>query len=229
MSLFVISQDIKPEDTEVWNPEPAIVTPGIDNGAPSDAEILFDGTSLDALETWNGEDAKWAIIDGILTVVPGTGDIRSKNKYGSCQFHLEFRSADNGKTGQGNGNSGIFFQNRYEVQILNSYENRTYSNGQAAAIYKQYAPLVNSSTPLGTWQRYDIIFIAPEWNDNGSRKKPGYFTVFHNGVLVQNHVEIQGTTEYIGPPKNNAHGDDHIKIQDHGDPMEFRNIWVRRL
>ncbi len=161
--------------------------------------------------------------------MPGTGDIRTRKKYGSCQFHIEFRSEDNGKTGQGNGNSGVFFQNRYEVQILNSFENRTYSNGQAASIYKQYAPLVNASKPLGNWQYYDIIFIAPEWNENGSRKSPGYFTVFHNGVLVQYHVEIQGTTEYIGPPKNIAHGQDHIRIQDHGDPMEFQNVWIRPL
>ena len=226
-SLF--GQDIKPEATEVWEPEPTIVTPSKNDMAPSDAVILFDGKSMMALETWDGKEAKWEINDGFLTVVPGTGDIRSIEKFGSCQMHIEFKGVDNGKEGQGSGNSGVFFQNRYEVQILNSFENRTYSNGQAAAIYKQHAPLVNASTALGTWQAYDIIFVAPTWNENGSRKTPGYFTVFHNGVLVQNHVEIQGTTEYIGAPKNAAHGDDHLKIQDHGDKMQFRNIWVRRI
>jgi len=131
--------------------------------------------------------------------------------------------------GQGRGNSGVFFQNRYEVQVLDSYQNRTYSNGQAGAIYKQHIPLVNAMRPTGQWQTYDIIFKAPVFNEDGIKIASGYLTVIHNGVVIQNHVEIKGTTEYIGFPQNDAHDIGPIQLQDHSNPVSYRNIWLRKL
>ena len=221
----------EPEATEVWEPEPRIVVPGISSSPPSDAIILFDGTNLDEWESADGKDiAKWGIENNILTVVPGTGDIKTKREFGDVQLHLEWRTpAKVEGEGQGRGNSGLFFQMRYEVQILDSYQNRTYSNGQAGAIYKQHIPLVNACKGPGEWQIYDIIFMAPRFNKDGIRTAAGRLTVFQNGVLVQNNVEIKGTTEYIGQPKNIAHGNASIKLQDHNNPTSFRNIWLREL
>jgi len=230
-STFSFAQITKPEVTEVWEPEPRVVTSGNTAGAPpSDAIILFDGKNLDNFVTWGDKPAAWKVENGIVTVVKDAGFLISKEKFDDIQLHLEFRTPEviEGE-GQGRGNSGVFFQGKYEVQILDSYENRTYSNGQCAAIYKQYPPLVNASKGPGEWQTYDIIFNAPVFNDDGMRVKPGYLTVIHNGVLVQNHALILGTTEYIGMPKNEAHGAGPIWIQDHGNPMSFRNIWVRKL
>ncbi|MEM9687587.1 MAG: DUF1080 domain-containing protein, partial [Bacteroidota bacterium] len=160
----------------------------------------------------------------------GAGDIETRQHFGSVQLHLEW-SAPNviEGEGQGRGNSGVFFQNRYEVQILDSYQNRTYSNGQAASVYKQHIPLVNATKPPEQWQTYDIIFHAPEFDASGKKIKSGMLTVFHNGVLVQDHVEILGTTEYIGSPKSQAHGKGPIRLQDHGNPLQYRNIWIRPL
>ena len=222
----------KPEETEVWEPEPKTISYNTNN-VPSDAIILFDGTHLNAWESFNneGQAAEWTLNDdGSMTVKPGTGDIRTKEKFGSIQLHLEWKAPKvvEGE-GQGRGNSGVFFQNRYEVQILDSYQNRTYSNGQATAVYKQHSPLVNATKPSTEWQVYDIIFHAPQFNSEGKKVKSGSFTVLHNGVLVQDHVEILGTTEYIGWPKNEAHGDDFIKLQDHSNPVNYRNIWLRKL
>jgi hypothetical protein len=220
-----------PEQTEVWQPEPTIVVPGTVTTAPSDAYVLFDGKNTDAWQQEDGKPIQWKVEDGVMTVVKGAGDILSKQSFGDCQLHLEWRSpveSDDLK-GQQKGNSGIFFQNRYEIQILNSYKNRTYSNGQAGAIYKQNPPLANACRPVGEWNTYDIIYKAPRWRANGSRETPGYFTVIHNGVVIQNHTEIQGTTEYIGPPQNKSHGDAPFKLQDHGNLVSYRNIWVRPL
>lgn len=229
--LFAQTKD--PKDTEVWEPEPRVVTPGTNITAPSDAIVLFDGTNLDAWQSTkvkNGR-AEWDLVkDNAMQVKPGTGDIMTRQKFGDVQLHLEFRTpAIVESEGQGRGNSGVFFQGRYEVQVLDSYENRTYSNGQAAAVYKQHLPLVNACKPPGEWQTYDIIFKAPIFNADGIKTSPGYFTVLQNGVLVQNNVEIYGTTEYIGLPKNIPHGDDFLKLQDHGNLLQYRNIWLREL
>ena len=165
-----------------------------------------------------------------MTVLPGTGQIETKAKFGDCQLHLEWRSPDEpNRKGQDKGNSGVFLQGKYEVQILNSYQNRTYSNGQAASIYKQYIPLVNAMRPPGEWNVYDIIFHAPEFDSMGKKTKSGTLTVIHNGVLVQDHIEILGTTEYIGKPKNIPHRDGPIFLQDHSNKVSFRNIWLRKL
>ena len=220
-----------PKTTEVWENEPKPVSFN-NNNVPSDAIILFDGSNLDEWVHINPETAaSWNInADGSMTVKPGSGDIKTKQLFGSIQFHIEWSAPDIVKgDGQDRGNSGVFFQEKYEVQILDSYQNRTYSNGQATAIYKQHIPLVNATTAPTKWQTYDIIFHSPEFNKEGEKIKSGTFTVLHNGVLVQDHVEIMGTSEYIGPPQNIAHGEASIKLQDHGNLMQFRNIWVRRL
>lgn len=220
-----------PEATEVWEPEPRVVTPGEGTAPPSDAIVLFDGSDLNEWrKAYEDADAAWTIEGKHMRVAAGTGDIMTKKEFGDAQLHLEFRTpAVVDGEGQGRGNSGVFLQLRYEVQILDSYQNRTYSNGQAASIYKQHIPLVNACKAPGEWQKYDIIFIAPRFNKDGIRVAPGYLTVIQNGVLVQNHVEIKGTTEYIGQPKNTAHGKAAIKLQDHSNPTSFRNIWIREL
>jgi hypothetical protein len=231
-SAFSLNAQITdPVATEVWHPVPRIVTTNQLNNVPSDAIILFDGNNL---EQWmsdkDGSKAMWDVKDGIITVKAGTGDIKTKEKFGSCQLHLEFRTpAKTEATGQGRGNSGLFFQEKYEVQILDNYQNPTYSNGQCGSVYKQTIPLVNACKAPGEWQSYDIIFKAPMFNADGIKIASGYVTVIHNGVLVQNHTELKGTTEYIGLPKNDAHGNGSIKLQDHGNPMSFKNIWIRNL
>jgi len=221
-----------PEATEVWEPEPEVVSFD-ENNVPSDAVVLFNGENLDAWESTKEDvvNAPWQINkDGSMTVVGGTGDIQTKESFGDMQLHIEWQAPQvvEGE-GQGRGNSGIFLQGLYEIQVLNSYENRTYSNGQATAIYKQSIPLANATKPTEEWQTYDIIYHQPEFDSDGTKTKAATVTVLHNGVLVQDHTEIKGTTEYIGKPKNPAHGEGPIKLQDHGNPVSFRNIWVRKL
>jgi hypothetical protein len=231
LPFCVRAQITDPKATEVWEPEPRIVTPGETNSAPpSDAIILFDGSDLDAWQHGDGSVVKWIVEDGIATVKPRTGAIKTKEQFGDCQLHLEWRapSVIEGE-GQGRGNSGVFLQERYEVQVLDSYNNRTYSNGQAGSIYKQSMPLVNAMRAPGEWQTYDIIYQAPRFNEDGIKVSAATVTVIHNGVLIQNNTEIKGTTEYIGLPKNIAHGDGSIILQDHSNPVSYRNIWVRRL
>lgn len=238
LMLFAVglnAQITEPKLTEVWSPEPRVVTPGAATHAPSDAIILFDGNgSLAANEWLMAKDSSafgWTMNrDSSMTVKPGAGAIQSRRSFGDCQLHLEFREPSVVKgEGQGRGNSGVFLQNRYEVQVLDCYGNRTYSNGQTASIYKQSIPLVNACRKPGEWQTYDIIFTAPRFNTDGIRIAPGYVTVLHNGILVQNHTEIKGTTEYIGLPQNKAHGKAPIQLQDHGDLVSYRNIWIREL
>lgn len=226
-----LSQEITdPKATEVWEPEPKIVTPGTHGSAPSDAIVLFDGKNLDNWVNQEGKPAEWMVADGAMTVVKGKGIIKTRQTFGDIQLHIEWRTpAKVVGESQGRGNSGIFFQERYELQVLDSYNNRTYSNGQAGSIYKQSPPLVNASRGPGEWQVYDAVYTAPRYNEDGSLKSKGRITVFHNGVLIQNNTEIQGTTEYIGKPKIVAHGKGSLVLQDHGNPTSFRNIWVREL
>lgn len=214
--------------TEVWEPVPKKVATPL-NRAPSDAIVLFDGNGLEAWQHSNGQDAKWDTTPFAFAVAPGTGDIQSKQSFCDVQLHLEFNPAiEPNKDGQNKANSGVFLQSRYEVQILDNYTNATYPNGQVGSIYKHTIPLVNPSRPAGEWQSYDIIFKAPRF-DNDKLFSPAYLTVLLNGVLVQNHVELRGQTEWIGPSKYYPHGCLPIKLQDHGSPNRFRNIWVREL
>ncbi|MCU0324508.1 MAG: DUF1080 domain-containing protein [Spirosomaceae bacterium] len=224
---------MKPEMTEIWEPEVPVVTPAKNLGdAPSDAIILFDGKDLSQwVSAKDGSAPKWKVIDGRFEVEPGTGDIKTKMKFGDCQLHLEFSAPDEVKSeSQGRGNSGVFFQDRYELQILDSYQNRTYRNGQAASIYKDHAPLVNAMRSPLEWNTYDVIYTAPRFKADGRLDSPARITVLHNGVLVQNNVTINGLTLYIGLHHYpEAHGDDVIHLQDHGNRTQFRNIWIRKL
>jgi len=238
----VPSAGSKPEDTEIWQPVPKVVTPGTDCGAASsDAIILFDGKNLD--EWVSAQDrsapAKWIVANGIVTVNKPAGNIETRRKFRNYQLHLEWRVPENiTGSGQARGNSGLFLASTgpadagYELQILDSYNNPTYVNGQAASIYKQSPPLVNPNRKPGEWQTYDVAWTAPVFNADGSLKSPAYVTVFFNGVLVQNHFELKGETRYIGQPYYKAFDGAPIKLQAHGDPSEpisFRNIWVREL
>lgn len=226
---------MKPEMTEIWEPVVPIVTPAKMLGdAPSDAIILFDGSDTDQWESQKnpGQPAPWKIVENdYMEVVPGSGGIMTKMKFGDCQLHIEFSAPDEVKSqGQGRGNSGVFFQNRYELQILDSYKNRTYRNGQAASIYKDHAPLVNAMRSPMEWNTYDVIYTAPRFKPDGRLDAPARITVLHNGVLVQNNTVINGLTLYTGLHHYpEAHGDDVISLQDHGNPTQFRNIWIRRL
>lgn len=224
---------LPPEATEFYEPIPPVISSGKSTTkAPSDAIILFDGTDL---SSWEGErggsEATWIVENGILTVNPGTGGIRTKQSFGDIQIHLEWRSPSQVKgDGQERGNSGIYIMNKYEVQILDSYENKTYTNGQAASIYKQSPPLVNVTSPPGEWNIYNIIFTAPQFNEGGMLISPAEVTVIHNGVVVQNNFKIRGSTQYTGIPHYTAHEKElPIYLQDHGSPVSFRNIWVREL
>jgi hypothetical protein len=212
-------------------PQPPVVDPGPTSGPPSDAIVLFDGTDLSKWDSASGGEAQWRVEDGVLTVKPGAGNIVTKEEFGDCQLRIEWAVPEDIKgEGQGRGNSGVFLQSRYEIQILDSYNNPTYPDGQAGALYKQHAPLVNASRPPGEWQTFDIIFRAPHFNEDGSVKKTGRVTVFHNGVLILNNVEIKGATTHIGTPRYTAHSPRKpLMLQDHGDLVRFRNIWVRPL
>lgn len=212
-------------------PKPAVISPADNFGQPpSDAIILFDGTDTSQWQHGNGEPVKWKVENGYMEVVKKTGDIFTKRSFGDCQLHIEWASPEqvNEKdAGQKRGNSGIFLMNNYEVQILDSYENATYADGQAAAFYGQYPPLVNASRKPGDWQSYDISFVRPRFKKNGKVARKGRITVFHNGVLVHNNVEILGETR---TNQNIPHADSMpVSLQDHGNPIRFRNIWIRSL
>ncbi len=236
--VFPEPGEMKPDMSEFWLPQPEIVTPGdvaFDEPvpAPSDAVILFDGKDLSAWKSSREGEAKWVVSDGVFTVEKGTGDIETKNQFNDFQLHLEWKvpASITGK-GQARGNSGVFLQGIYEVQVLDNYGNKTYANGQATSIYKQSAPLVNAMKKPGEWNVYDIIYEAPTFKSDGTYRTYPYVTVIHNGVLVQNHTRINGTTPYIGFPQVEEHGAGPIKLQDHGDPSEaisFRNFWIREL
>jgi len=229
------ADDMRPEPkaTEVWFPVPAKVTPGATAGAPpSDAIILFDGKNIDAWKSAKADGpALWKVANGEMIVAPGTGDIQTREKFGDVQLHVEWCAPQlpPDKVNQDRGNSGVFLQDVYEVQVLDTFENKTYVNGQAASIYKQFPPLVNALTAAGNWQVYDILFTAPRFAADGSLASPARLTVFHNGVLVQNNVSLKGGTTYIGAPSYFPHGDLPIRLQDHSHEVRFRNIWLRKL
>jgi 3-keto-disaccharide hydrolase len=209
---------------KVW-PEPKVVEPGhTDDAPPSDAIVLFDGKDL---SKWEGGE-KWKIEDGVATV-RGSG-IQTKQPFGDCQLHVEWASPEKvSGSGQGRGNSGIYFMGHYEIQVLDSFNNQTYPDGSAGSLYKQSPPLVNACRKPGEWQSYDIIFTAPRFKD-GKLAKPGYVTVLHNGILVQNHTEIEGTTSWDHAPAYEPHADKMpLQLQDHGNPVRYRNIWIREL
>lgn len=208
----------------VW-PKPPVVTPGTAGGPPSDAIVLFDGTNLDR---WQGGD-RWKIADG--AAISAGGDISTKDSFGDCQLHVEFATPAKVEShGQGRGNSGIFLLGRYEVQVLDSYENDTYIDGQCGSLYKQNPPMVNVCRKPGEWQTYDIIFEGPKFGEDGKVTKPAICTVLHNGVVVQNHFELLGGTFYHKPPEYEKHPERQpIRLQFHGNPVQFRNIWIREL
>ena len=233
----------KPEDTEVWTPEPKVVTPGATcTDPPSDAIILFDGKNEDEwVSAQDHSPAQWVVHDGIMTVskAKGSGNIETKRKFKDYQLHIEWRIPETiTGSGQARGNSGVFLASTgtgdagYELQVLDNFNNKTYVNGQAGSIYKQSAPLANPNRKPGEWQSYDVAWTAPTFNDDGSLKTPAYVTVFFNGILVQNHFQLTGQTLYIGKPFYKAYDRAPIKLQAHGDksePISFRNIWVREL
>jgi Domain of Unknown Function (DUF1080) len=226
---------MKPEMTEIWEPQVRVVTPGKSNAdAPADAIILFDGKNMDQWVSQNdiSKPCPWKIVNNDhMEVVPGSGGIQTKMKFGDCQLHIEFSAPDIVEDrGQGRGNSGVFLQNRYELQILDSYNNRTYSNGQAGSIYKDHPPLVNAMRSPLEWNSYDIVYTAPRFKPDGRIDSPARITAFHNGVLIQNNSVVNGLTLYIGLHQYaEAHSDDVIALQDHGNKTQFRNIWLRKL
>jgi 3-keto-disaccharide hydrolase len=246
MTAFLVAQEPakpKPEDTEVWEPVPKIVTPGATNAdPPSDAIVLFDGKNLDEwVSAKDHSPAKWDVANGILTVskAHGVGNIETKRTFKNYQLHIEWKIPENiTGSGQARGNSGVFLASTgpgddgYELQVLDSYNNKTYVNGQAASIYKQSPPIVNPNRKPGEWQSYDVVWTAPTFNADSSLKTPAYATVLFNGVLVANHFQLKGETKNTGQPAYHTYTTAPIALQAHGDPsppISFRNIWVREL
>jgi 3-keto-disaccharide hydrolase len=234
LSGLALAQERVPGQVPDPKKEPPIVTPGTSPGAPpSDAIVLFDGKDLSqwASQKDPASPAPWAVGDGVITVKPGSGAIQTRRGFGSCQLHIEFATPAEVKgDGQGRGNSGVFLMGVYELQVLDSYQNKTYFHGQAGAIYKQHAPLVNASRKPGEWQTYDVVFHAPTFDADGKLIQRATFTVLHNGVLIQDHVIVMGVTSHDKPPYYEAHPDHMpLALQDHNNPTRFRNIWIREL
>jgi hypothetical protein len=224
-----------PGMTEIWDPEVKIIQPGpTDRDAPSDAVQLFNGSDINSEWTdVKGNTSKWIVKDGSLICVKGSGNIKTKRKFENFQLHIEWKTPSE-VTGesQGRGNSGIFLQELYEIQVLDSYDNRTYRHGQAGSLYKQFAPLVNVCRKPGEWQTYDVIYTAPTFNkDTTTYYTPPRVTILQNGVLVQNNVSLRGPTVYIGIPEYfiKKHGPGSLVLQDHSNPVAYRNIWIREL
>ena len=233
---------MKPEETEVWEPQPPVVTPGpaVSIAPPSDAIVLFDGKSLDQWVVAGSKNpAKWTVEDDTMKVNKRGGNIETKRRFKDYQLHVEYMiPKDIAGSSQGRGNSGVFLASTgggdagYELQVLDNYKNKTYANGMAGSIYKQSIPLANACRKPGEWQSYDIAWTAPRFKADGSLESPAYATVFFNGVLVENHFQLQGETVYIGKPFYKAYDTAPIKLQAHGDnsaPISFRNIWVREI
>jgi len=221
-----------PEDTEWYNPVPPKVVPGenVFLNPSSDAIILFDGSDMSKWQSSDGGEVPWNINHGYITVEAGTGDIQTKQSFENFQLYLEFKMPfNNSHEGQDRGNSGIYLQNKYEIQVLDAWENPTYVNGMGGSVYKQTAPLVNPAKRPGKWQSYNILFTAPEFNDDGDLISSARVTVIWNGVVVQNNTEILGHTPYVGYPEYTPHGDGPIRLQDHNSEVSYRNIWIREL
>lgn len=237
LSLSSFAQNFKvPKTTEVWEPLPKIVTPATTSGgAPSDAIILFDGTNMNSWQHTKDKSAsKWLLKDGVMLAKKGTGELMTKQEFGSFQLHVEFNMPlDSKKVGYPDGgNSGVFLHGKYEIQIFDSYNNEVpiYANGMAGSVYKQVIPMANAMLKPGEWNSYDIFFTAPKFRYNGSVEIPAYVTVLMNGVMVLNHFEIQGTIQYIGIPSYEYYsGKGPIALQEHGSEVSFRNIWIRDL
>lgn len=217
-------------------PLPPVVRPGPPPPGPllppSDAVVLFDGTSLAAWRAARDSGAaRWRVADGVVEVVPGSGDLETRQGFGDCQLHIEWMTpAPRSGEGQEAGNSGVYLMGRYEVQVLDSYQNRTYADGMAGAVYGQYPPLANASRPPGEWQSYDIVFRRPRFGADGRLQAAASVTVIHNGVLVQDHVVLTGPTSHRRRPPYEAHPDRlPLVLQDHGQRVRFRNIWIRSL
>ena len=222
----------KPELTEIWSPVPPKVEPGARPGdPPSDAIVLFNGRDMTGWESAKGGPAQWSVENGEMVDVPKAGDIQTAQKFGDIQMHVEWMVPvlPPDRKGQDRGNSGIYLQGLYEVQVLDSYDNPTYVNGEAGSIYKQSAPLVNALKPAPSWQAYDIVYYAPRFYADGSLAEPARVTVFLNGVLVQSNFAILGPTEYRGLPVYKPHSDGPILLQAHNNPVRYRNLWVRKL
>lgn len=252
---FACAQDRQvqwqPEQTDDWTPvTDSVSTTGHFSDPPSDAIILFDGTDLSQWESAPGYfpsmegvqeyikeiqteqgEARWSVENGVMTVAPGTGNIQTKAEFGDIHLHIEWRTPSEIEgNGQGRGNSGVFLQGLYEVQVLDSWQNPTYSNGQAGSLYKQKAPMVNASRQPGEWQSYDIFFEAPHFDEDGDLIKAAYITVIHNGIPIHHRQKLQGPTVYIGPSHYEPYSEKlPIGLQDHSNPVSFRNIWVREL
>lgn len=244
MTVTLAAQQKTAESTELYIPVPPVVTPGEYSKPPSDAIILFDGTGFDQ---WSGDtdaQVKWILEDGCMTIKPGTGNIKTKKGFGDCQLHVEWRcpvptgnKESIAEKEQGFGNSGILLQGRYELQVFDSYnypvyhnDKPIYTNGQAGSVYKQITPLVNACRRQGEWQTYDIIYQAPRFSENGRVAIPARITVLHNGVLIINNGEIRGAMTYIGLPEYQPHGlKEPLSLQEHGDEVSYRNIWIREL
>lgn len=228
-------EPMKPGMSEYWTPQPKVVTPGniSTNSAPSDAIVLFDGKNLSAWESVKGGPAEWDVHDGIFTVNKKKGDIKTKQDFNNYQLHIEWCVPQGIEgTSQGRGNSGVFMQGKYEIQVLDCYNNETYVNGQTGSVYKQTPPLANAMRKPGEWNVYDIIYSAPVFKEDGTYRVPPTVTVIQNGVVLQNHTTILGTTEYVGFPKVEPHGAGPIILQSHGDPSQpisFRNVWIREM
>ena len=234
---------VSPEDLQsekqwkIHDPErplPPVVDPGPAGDpvpAPSDAIVLFDGSDLSQWSDGKGQPARWKIENGYMEVVKKTGSIRTVQGFGDCQLHIEWSAPlPAAGEGQGRGNSGVFLMDKYEVQVLDCYNNKTYADGMTAAVYGQYPPLVNACRPPGEWQTYDVVFSRPRFADDGSLIRPARMTVFHNSILVQDNVELTGPAAHKMRPPYKRHADKlPLSLQDHGNPVRYRNIWIREL
>ena len=227
VQFSLLAQEV--DNLEDWSSKPVSVTTDDSDQPPSDAIILFAGEGLDEWQHADKSAAKWNVTDGILEIVPGTGNLRTKQAFGDVQLHVEWMIPT---SDYGTGNSGIYLQGRYEVQIFNSYqdEEKIYYNGQTGSIYKQSKPLINASKPKGQWEVFDIIFRAPRFSNDGTLESPAVLTVFHNGLLIQDHFELVGITTHQPKTAYKPHDSKQpLMIQDHGDKVRFRNIWIREL